>query len=298
MSLVAGPVRTLHPGPFELAEGPLWHPDRQRLFWFSILDGTLHSADADGADVREWRLGERASAAGVIDRDHLLLASETGLWTLDLEAGEKRPVVPLEADNTRTRSNDGRSAPDGAFWIGTMGLAAEDGLGAFYRYDPDDRPPVAVVRRDITIPNATCFAPDGSFAYLCDTRERVIRRAPLADGRPAGEFAPHIDLRSDGLNPDGAVVDEEGCLWCAMFGAGEVQRFSPDGERIGAIAFPARQLTCPAFGGKAGRTLFVTSAWEHLHEDERPAGEGAIYAVETTVRGRADPRVRVPPISS
>ena len=90
------------------------------------------------------------------------------------------------------------------------------------------------------------------------------------------------------------MVDADGCMWCAMFGAGEVQRFSPDGERIGAIGFPAAQLTCPAFGGADGSTLFVTSAWEHLEPDERNPLDGAVFAVETAVRGRPDPRVRVP----
>ena len=294
MTLDVGPVRQLDPGPFELAEGAFWHVERKRLFWFDILGGTLYSIAEDGSDRRKWRLGERASAAGIIDRDALLVASETGIWRFDLESERRTPVVPLEADDRRTRSNDGRIAPDGAFWIGTMGTRAEDGLGTFYRYDPDDEPPITTIRRHVTIPNSTCFAADGSFAYFADTRERVIRRARLENGRPASEWEPHIDLRDDGLNPDGAVIDEDGCLWCAMFGAGQVQRFAPNGERIGSLAFPARQLTCPAFGGPDMTTLFVSSAWEHMAESDRGPNDGAIFAVETNVRGRAEPRVRVP----
>ena len=292
--LAAGPVRTLHPGPFELAEGPLWHPERNRLFWFSILEGTLHACAADGSDHREWRLGERASAAGIIDHDHLVVATETGLWQLALGDGTKSPLVPLEADDPRTRSNDGRAAPDGSFWIGTMGLRAEGGIGAIYRYDAGGEPPVTSVRRRISIPNAICFAPDGAHAYLADTREGVIRRLSLQDGEPVGEAEPHIDLTADGLNPDGAVTDAEGCLWCACWGSGEVVRFAPDGARLGSIRFPATQVSCPAFGGPDMTTLFVTSAWEHMADDDRSPADGAIHAVPTTVRGRPEPRVRVP----
>lgn len=294
MSLATGPVRTLHPGPFELAEGPVWHPGRERLFWFSILEGTLHACAADSSDHRTWLLGERASAAGIIDDDHLLVAAETGLWRLALADGSKSPLVPLEADDPRTRSNDGRTAPDGAFWIGTMGLRAEDSLGAIYRYDPSGEPPVTSVRRRVSIPNAICFAPDGSHAYLADTRERLIRRVALANGVPTGEAEPHIDLRGDGLNPDGAVTDAEGYLWCACWGSGEVIRFAPDGSRVGSIRFPAAQVSCPAFGGPDMRTMFVTTAYEHMSEADRTPADGAIYAVETTVRGRPEPRVRVP----
>ena len=292
--LAAGPVRTVHPGPFELGEGPLWHPGRQRLFWFSILEGVLHACASDGSDHREWALGERASAAGIVDDDALLVATETGLWRLDLNAGTKSPVVPLEADDPRTRSNDGRAAPDGSFWIGTMGRDAEDSLGAIYRYDAAADPPLASVRRRVTIPNAICFAPDGASAYLSDTSEGMIRRVALDGGSPVGEAEPFIDLRPAGLNPDGAVTDAEGFLWCACWGSGEVVRFSPAGERVGAIRFPAVQVSCPAFGGPDMSTLFVTTAYEHMGKDERGPADGAVYAVPTTVRGRAEPRVRLP----
>ena len=294
--LAAGPVRTVHQGPFELAEGPFWHPDRGRLFWFSILEGTLHSIAADGSDHAEWRLGERASAAGMVDRDRLVVATETGVWLLDLVGGAKTALAPLEAGDPRTRSNDGRVAPDGSFWIGTMGLDAETGMGGVYRYVADAMPPIESVRRNVSIPNSTCFSPDGQFAYLSDTREQMIRRIRLdpATGAPRSDADPFIDLSGSGLNPDGAVTDAEGAIWCAMFGAGEVVRFSSEGERTGSIAFPATQLTCPAFGGPDGTTLFVTSAWEHMAPDERGPQDGAIYAVDTTVRGAPEPRVRVP----
>ena len=284
----------VHPGPFELAEGPLWHLGRERLFWFSVLEGTLHAAAADGTDHREWRLGERASAAGIIDDDTLLVATETGLWRLALEDGTKSPIAPIEADHPRTRSNDGRAAPDGSFWIGTMGLRAEDAMGAIYRYDVAGDPPVGVVRRHISIPNAIAFVPDGSHAYLADTREGIIRRMALESGAPVGEAEPHIDLRHDGLNPDGAVTDVEGHLWCACWGSGEVVRFAPDGTRVGSIRLPAAQVSCPAFGGPDMTTLFVTSAYEHMAEGNRTPADGAIYAVDTNVRGRPEPTVRVP----
>lgn len=38
----------------------------------------------------------------------------------------------------------------------------------------------------------------------------------------------------DGL-PDGATVDSEGCLWVAVYGSGEVRRYSPDGELLRTI---------------------------------------------------------------
>ena len=109
--------------PCELGEGPLWHLERNQLFWFDIIGMRLHAREGD--ETRTWQFGEHVSAAGWIDRDRLLIASETALFSFDLGTGRHETVCPLEADEPRTRSNDGRADPWGGFWIGTMGKAAD-----------------------------------------------------------------------------------------------------------------------------------------------------------------------------
>ena len=62
-----------------LGEGALWHPLREELFWFDILAKRLHSKD------RVWDFAVQVSAAGWLDADSLLIASEQGFFTLNLE---------------------------------------------------------------------------------------------------------------------------------------------------------------------------------------------------------------------
>ena len=285
-------VRLIHDGRHEVGEGPLWHDGIGRLFWFSIFEGRLLSCDADGANPREWRLGERASAAGIIDDDNLLIATETGLWRLDLSSGDKFPVAPLEADNPRTRSNDGRAAPDGSFWIGTMAIRGEErGAGAIYRFVDGE---VHVVARRLTIPNAICFAPDGSAAYYADTPEQQLMRLALDDtGAPIGDPSVLIDLREEGLHPDGAVTDAEGHIWLAQWGASRVARYDPEGRFVGEARFPTPQVSCPTFGGAKLTTLFATTAWEGMRENERDERAGSTFATDVDVRGLLSPRVRL-----
>ena len=284
-------VRLVYAGQHELGEGLLWHDGIQRLFWFSILEGRLFSSDAEGGNAREWRLGERASAAGIIDDETLLIATETGLWRLNLVNGEKTPIVPLEADNPRTRSNDGRTAPDGSFWIGTMGLGAEKEVGAIYRLVGDQ---VHIVTRRVTIPNSICFAPDGHTAYYSDTPEQRIMRIPLdASGAPNGEPSVLIDMREENLNPDGAVTDSEGNLWVAQWGAGRVACYDPKGGFRGAVSFPTSQVSCPVFGGPDFATLFATTAWEGMDAEERDENAGNTFAASVDARGKPAPRVRL-----
>jgi sugar lactone lactonase YvrE len=71
---------------------------------------------------------------GWVDRETLMVASETDLFRFDIDTGAREHLLPLEADNAATRSNDGRADPFGGFWIGTMGKNGEAGAGALYRY--------------------------------------------------------------------------------------------------------------------------------------------------------------------
>lgn len=275
--------RTCH-----LGEGALWHPERQQLFWFDILDKQLLSRTAADGELT-WSFGEHVSAAGWIDRDTLLVASESALLRFSLESAERQIICLLEADNPLTRSNDGRADPWGGFWIGTMGKRAEPGAGAIYRYY---RGELRRLFAQLTIPNAICFSPDGSYAYFADTAQGVIRRQRLAerDGWPQGEPEDFIDCATAGVHPDGAVVDNNGNLWNAQWGAGRVACYDASGDFLSAIAFPAGQVSCPAFGGDDLRTLFATSATENLSATElaRQPDAGKTFVVATSVRGQRE----------
>ncbi|WP_299141321.1 SMP-30/gluconolactonase/LRE family protein [uncultured Tateyamaria sp.] len=262
-----------------LGEGPIWHPERKALFWFDILGKALF---AKGERRQAWQFDEYVSAAGWVDHDTLLMASATGLWRFDICTGARDLVVGLEADNAVTRSNDGRADPQGGFWIGTMGVDAEAHAGAIYRYYRGE------LRRlfdRITISNAICFAPDGQTAYFTDTFSQRIQRVALdADGWPTGAPEVFIDLRADGLNPDGCVVDAGGNLWNAQWGVGRVACYDADGVFQRSIALPASQTTCPAFDGTR---MFVTSAAQGVDEPQA----GMTFEIEPGVMGQREHQV-------
>ncbi|AZN71070.1 SMP-30/gluconolactonase/LRE family protein [Georhizobium profundi] len=268
-----------------LGEGALWHPERGQLFWFDILAGKLLSRSADGP--LEWSFGECVSAAGWVDRDRLLIASETGLSLFDIATGERTGIAAVEADDASTRSNDGRADPFGGFWFGTMGKKAEQGRGAIYRFNKGR---VEKLFDAITIPNAICFAPDGRRAYYADTTSGMVYAVKLdREGWPAGEPEVFIDLTLEDISPDGAVTDAEGCLWNAQWGASRVACYAPDGSLKKVVSLPAAHVSCPAFGGADFSTLFVTSALENI-PSPRPA-DGLTYAVRLDVSGRPEPAV-------
>lgn len=275
--------------PCALGEGPLWHPLRAQLFWFDIIETRMLSRDASGP--LEWQFDEMVSAAGWVDHDTLLIASETALATFDLTEGESQFLAPLEADTPTTRSNDGRADPWGGFWIGTMGKEAEPGAGAIYRYF-DGR--LRQVVPGITISNAICFDRDRGCAYYTDTPTRQVMRLPLdAEGWPAGTAEVAVDLRVDGLNPDGAVIDMEGNLWIAQWGASRVACYSPEGAFLRAVGCPGQHASCPAFGGEDLDQLFITTAREGLSMQDIAAApeNGCVFMAHGVAKGRPEPQV-------
>ncbi|AXI44691.1 gluconolactonase [Sulfitobacter sp. SK012] len=267
--------------PCKLGEGPLWHPLRNELFWFDILGKRLHSNE------KVWQFNEHVSAAGWLDKDTLLIASESKLFQFDLETAVQTVVSPFEADKPGNRSNDGRADPFGGFWVGTMGKNSEAGAGAIYRWYGGT---LEQMFDGITISNSICFAPDRSTAYFSDTVTRQIMRQSLdSEGWPKERPEVLIDLNDEELNPDGAVVDTKGCLWVAQWGAARVAQYAPDGTFMSSIAVPGKQASCPAFGGKDLRTLYVTTAAIGLNG---PA-EGLTYSQEVPSIGQAEHRVTI-----
>lgn len=278
----------------ELGEGVFWHPLRDQLFWFDIKGRRLLTRGEAGQ--QEWVFGEMVSAAGVIDRDELLIASETALFRFNLETGARRVVVPLEADSPATRSNDGRTDPMGGFWIGTMGKVEgpdEPKLGSIYRFY---RGELRRLYEAFAVTNTISFAPDGRRAWFSDTPDQKVRTVALdAEGWPVGEPEVFLDLTAEGMWPDGAVADTEGNLWIAFWGLGRVTAFSPEGRVLRSVEFPAPHTTCPAFGGPEGTTLYCTSARVGLTEAERPLWPkgGMTFAAPGVARGLPVPLVRL-----
>ncbi len=269
-----------------LGEGPLWHPGRGELFWFDILGGRLLCR------TRDWAFDGAVSAAGWVDQDTLLIASDRALLRFDINSGAQDRICALEADNPVTRSNDGRADPWGGFWIGTMGHAAEPGAGAIYRYY---RGALRQLYAPLTIPNAICFSPDRRYAYFADTpRQQIMRQAlDQTDGWPQDDPELWLDLGGTPYFPDGAVVDAAGNLWNAQWGSGRVACYDADGRFLSAVAVPAPQATCPAFGGADLTTLFCTSAAKGLSDAalEQAPGSGKTFTLPDVAQGQAEHRV-------
>jgi sugar lactone lactonase YvrE len=195
------------------------------------------------------------------------------------EAGPWRP--PGMPDDVRF--NDGACDPAGRFWAGTVAHDARPGAGALYRLDPDGA--ITTVLQGVTESNGLGWSPDGAILYFIDSGEPEPRvRAFDYDpdtGRIGWEPYDLIPFPPGTAVPDGLVVDAEGCLWVAMWGAGQVRRYAPSGGLLATLPVPVSRPTCPGFGGPGLADLYLTTAWEGMDEQQRAAEPLAGHLLRT-----------------
>lgn len=277
----------------ELGEGPFWHPLLGRLFWFDILNRTMLSAGADGHVVDRIVFKDTVSAAAVIDRDSLAVAQSGTLLRYDFATDTSAPIIDVEADVPGNRTNDSRMDRTGGFWIGTMSRKAEAGAGGVYQYRAGQ---LTKVIDKIRIPNSICFSPDGRTAYFTDSGKMIVRCALDPEtGLPVGPWEDFYTMEGLG-GADGSVVDSEGFIWNARWGGSAVIRISPDGKLDQVIEVPGvTRVSCPAFGGKDMKTLFLTTAREGMtpEEEQRQPHAGSVFAIEVEVPGLTEPFLKL-----
>ena len=272
----------------QIGEGPIWHPIRKSLIWFDILGGSIFERKPHQEIAKRTDFDFLVSAGGCINETDILMATSESLVRLNLDNGKHTKIIDLEAENSVTRSNDGRADPQGGFWIGTMGKKMEKEAGAIYRFYKGE---LRKLFSSITVPNSICFSPCGKIVYFTDTFSRKIMRVSLDKlGWPSKEPEIFIDCEEEEVNPDGSVVDIDGCLWNAQWGASRIVKFNPAGELTKIIELDAPQVTCPAFGDLDFSTLFITSAWNGMSAQEikEYPKSGAVFSIKVEETGQEE----------
>lgn len=278
-TVTTGPVTVFCDDRAVLAESIVWSPEEQVLRWTDITLGTLTTAAADGtvqsvvplppplASFQPRAAGGFVAALG----DTVVLTGPDG--------AVERELVHVQHATPGIRFNEGKCDPFGRFVVGSMDLGGEDPAGALYAVEPDGS--VRTLRGGFGVANGFEWTADGSAMFVTDTSTSTIHRASYGPDGQLGELVPFIS----GAAHDGLVRDHEDCLWTAVYGAGRVERWGPDGAHLETVEVPAPNVTSVAFGSDDLSTLYVGTARENLTEGdlERHPHSGAVFAVPTRV---------------
>jgi sugar lactone lactonase YvrE len=227
-------------------------------------------------------------AVALLGTDSYLVATRDALVVL---RGDRIGAAHVIVEDEDVRTNDGAADPAGRFLIGTMAYDAGAHRGGLYVRETDGS--VRLLLADVTVSNGLAWAPTGDRLYYVDSATQGVD--VLDYDVETGTVAHRRRLVSipdeDGI-PDGLTVDADGALWVALWGGGEVRRYSPTGAPLETVHLPVPMATSCGFGGPALDTLFITTA-SHDRSTPDPRGtlDGTLFGVYTGVVGRQEPVV-------
>ncbi len=262
----------------DLAEGPAWNQSAGCLVWVDILGRKVHLTEADGGARASFPFDRHVGAALPAADGTYLVVLRDGFVTLDPATGAVTPVLDVLTDRPGLRFNDAKADPRGRAFAGTMPYS--DGTGALYRLDPG--PAATEVFGPTRLSNGLGWSPDGRTMYFIDTPADTVHAFDYdPDTGKLGDRRVLVEVH----HPDGMCVDDDGCLWIALYGGSAVHRYTPDGRLDAVVKLPVTNVTCCAFG--PGGRMFITTADNGLSPDEKAKQPlaGSLFVAEPGVTG-------------
>ena len=274
-------------GSFTLGWGEslVWDEVRQRLFFVDCAAQTVHWLDDGDSEPHTFSPPSMPTGLVPTETGELVVVLDDGLHVLDPDTGTIRRLTGYPAELGQ-RANDACADLDGHLITGTLNMGPDEGSTWWYSAVDGWR----VLDRDIANTNGpTVGVIDGAMTLIVgDTSADYFSYPYEAASGSVGPRTVFGDTSAlDGL-PDGATLDADGGLWCALVGGGQLARFDHEGlDRT--VALPVTNPTDVTFGGPGLDRLFVVSI-------EAPAEggsglDGALLVIDgLEVTGRPEPR--------
>jgi len=271
-------------------EGPMWHPMEQRVYWTDIPTGRMFRYDPATGHHEQFYHGQPVGGFTIQADGALLLFMPRGavrIW----QDGMLTTVIDEIPDERETRFNDVLADTEGRVFCGTM--PTKERLGRLYRLDTDAS--IHRLLEGIGCSNGMGFTPDRKGLYYTDSAKREIYLFDY-DAVTGSLSNQRLFVRTpegEGI-PDGMTVDAEGYVWSARWDGGALYRYSPQGQEVLKIPFPAKKVSCVTFGGRDYTDMYVTTAGGD-RKDVEGEGAGALYRLNLGIRGVPEFPSRVAP---
>lgn len=243
-----------------LYEGPVWVKDALYFSDFSFAKGfpsRVRKLAADGT-VSTFIEDSGSNGLAVDAGGRLVLASHKHKALLrHVPDGQAVRLAGGFQGNVFNSPNDIAIAADGTVYFTDpdwQKAAAPGGQPVTGIYRVATNGEVTLVDGTRPNPNGIALSPAGDVLYV-NASDGLLVAYPIVKGVPqAGR-----SLVSGLEGADGMTVDCHGNLYVTEHGAQRVRVFSPQGRQLATIRVDAN-VTNAAFGGKDGKTLYITGA--------------------------------------
>lgn len=243
-----------------LFEGPVWIKDALYFSDFSFAKGfpsRVRKLDQDG--TVSTAIEDSGSNGLAVDAGGaLLLASHKDKALLRRgRDGKLAPLAGTFGGQVFNSPNDIAAAPDGSVYFTDpdwQKAAAPGGqpVTGIYRVGPNGA--VTLVDGTRPNPNGIALSPAADVMYV-NASDGLLVAYPIVEGVP--QAGRTLVKGLDGA--DGMTLDCHGNLYVTEHAAQRVRVFSPQGKQLATIRVDAN-VTNAAFGGKDGKTLYITGA--------------------------------------
>lgn len=268
----------------KVGESPVWHRGQQALYWIDVRAPQLLRLDPHTGELSRWELPEVVGAVALRGDSNAWLAMKHRLVQINLLTGEMHEVAEVERVDSN-RLNDGKVSPSGRWFVfGSMDDRADKhATGALYRSNAEGT--VDQIYAGLVVTNGIAWSLDGTKIFFSDSARGQLYVAPWnEDSGAMGEPRILAMLDEQTGRPDGGLVDSRDIYWSAGVSSGVLNCIDSAGRIVERIRMPCLAPTMCAFGGRDGRSIFVTSLVRP--QWTAPGGmEGALFQFRSPISG-------------
>lgn len=276
----------------KLGEGPFWSAREQAVWFVDIKERRVHRFDERGGEQHSWTAPQDVGFITPASDGQYLAGLSTGLYRFDPQTSSFTLITLVDSQLPRNRLNDACVDHAGRLWFGSMDDDEQRPTGALYRFDAS-----GLKRCDngYVITNGPAICPAGRTLYHVDTMQRLIYAFDLNPNGSITNRRVFTRILVPDAYPDGPAIDAAGCLWVGLYGGWGVQRYSPQGELLDTVRMPVANCTKVAFGGEDLRSLYITTAWKGLSEQQRAQQPlaGGLFRLRVSTPGLPQHEVRI-----
>lgn len=228
---------------------------RGNLFAVSFgQDGTIGIIDKKDNAQLFVTLPKGSTGNGIrFDRHgYMYVADYTGHNVLKIDPATKAVTVHAHSDQMN-QPNDVAIAKSGVIYASDPNW--KDSNGKLWKVSPDGS--VKLLEENMGTTNGVEVSTDEKHLYVNESVQRKVWKYDI--DKKTGDVKNKrllIEFENHGL--DGMRCDAKGNLYIARYAAGEVAVVSPKGKLLKTIKLKGEKPTNVAFGGKDGKTVYVT----------------------------------------
>lgn len=234
-------------------EGPAFDKNGQLYVVNYKHDGTIGKVAPDGTCSMfiELPVGSIANCILFDKQDNMFLPDFTGHNVLHVDMLTQKISVfchepRMYSPNDLCMNRNGQIFASDPDW--------KNSVGQLWRVDQDAKP--VLLEANMGTTNGIELSPDEKTLYV---NESIQLKVWKYDVDEKGNISnKKLFYKFDDFGLDGMKCDKKGNLYIARWGKGTIVVLSPQGKFIREIPLKGKQCSNIVFGGKGGKTMFIT----------------------------------------